>query len=324
MKAAIVSGTGCEPALGEIAPPTPIFGENWIKVTAAAISHVTKARVSGAHYSANEVFPFVVGIDGVGRLEDGRRVYFGLPRSPFGSMAEFVVAAPRFCVSLPDDLDDFTAAAVANPGVSSWAALTERARLQAGETVLINGATGTAGRLAVQVAKWLGAGKIIATGRNPIALGDIRQNGAVTTIQLGAEPALLERRLVEEFEEGVDIVIDYLWGKSAECLLSVAAKAGSNGRPLRFVQVGSVSGPEIALPGALLRASAIDLMGCGVGSVSVERLVELTGDVLRAATPGNLYINFRKVPFADFDRAWPKDDSTSRTVFDLTQGATWG
>lgn len=323
MKAAIVSVIGCEPALGEIAPPIPFFGENWIKVTAAAISRVTKARVSGAHYSANEVLPFVVGIDGVGRLDDGRRVYFGLPRSPFGSMAEFVVSAPRFCVPIPDDLDDFTAAAVANPGVSSWAALTARAHLQPGETVLINGATGTAGRLAVQVAKWLGAGKIIATGRNPIALGEIKHVGAVTAIQLGTDPASLERRLVDEFEEGVDIVIDYLWGKSAECLLSAAAKAGCNGRPLRFVQVGSVSGSQIALPGALLRASAIELMGCGIGSVTVEKLVELTGDVLRATIPGNLDINFRKIPFADFDRAWPKDDSTSRTVFDLTQGATW-
>ncbi len=65
-------------------------------------------------------------------------------------------------------------------------------------------------------------------------------------------------------------------------------------------------------------------MGCGIGSVSVQRLVEITGEVLRATIPGNLDINFRKVPFADFDKAWPKDDSTSRTVFDLTQGATWG
>ncbi|MBK5567154.1 zinc-binding alcohol dehydrogenase family protein [Ensifer sp. SSB1] len=324
MKAAIVAAMGREPVLGEVSPPAPLFGENWIKVTAAAISHVAKARVSGAHYSANEVFPFVVGIDGVGKLDDGRRVYFGLPRPPFGSMAEYVVAAPRFCVPLPDDLDDFTAAAVANPGASSWAALTERARLQPGETVLINGATGTAGRLAVQIAKWLGAGKIVATGRNPIALGELKQSGAVTTIQLAAEPEALERRLVDEFEQGIDIVIDYLWGKSAVCLLTAAAKAGRDRPPVRFVQVGSVSSVEIPLPGALLRASAIELMGCGIGSVSVQRLVEITGEVLRATIPGNLDINFRKVPFADFDKAWPKDDSTSRTVFDLTQGATWG
>ena len=95
-----------------------------------------------------------------------RRVYFVLPRAPYGSMAEQAVVPSAHCVPLPDELDDVTAAAIANPGMSSWAAYTERARLKAGETVLVNGATGTAGRLAVQIAKYLGARKVIATGRN--------------------------------------------------------------------------------------------------------------------------------------------------------------
>lgn len=321
MRAAIVSAMGVAPTLGEMDPPVPLDGEQRIKVTAAAISHVTKAHASGVHYSANGVFPFVVGIDGVGRLDDGRRVYFALPRSPFGSMAELCVADARLCVSLPDDLDDFTAAAIANPGMSSWAALTERARLQRGETVLINGATGTSGRLAVQIAKWLGAGKVLATGRNPIALEEIRQSGADVIIPLGAEPETLDKRLMKEFAEGVDIVIDYLWGRSAERLLISAAKAGSVASPMRFVQVGSISGSEISLPSAVLRASAIELMGSGKGSVSADKLLEITNTVLRSTRPARLDISFRKVPFADFDTAWPKNDSTSRTVFDLSQGA---
>lgn len=321
MRAAIVSAMGVAPTLGEMDPPVPLDGEQRIKVTAAAISHVTKAHASGVHYSANGVFPFVVGIDGVGRLDDGRRVYFALPRSPFGSMAELCVADARLCVSLPDDLDDFTAAAIANPGMSSWAALTERARLQRGETVLINGATGTSGRLAVQIAKWLGAGKVLATGRNPIALEEIRQSGADVIIPLGAEPETLDKRLMKEFAEGVDIVIDYLWGRSAERLLISAAKAGSGASPMRFVQVGSISGSEISLPSAVLRASAIELMGSGKGSVSADKLLEITNTVLRSTRPARLDISFRKVPFADFDTAWPKNDSTSRTVFDLSQGA---
>ena len=139
-------------------------------MTAAAISHVVKSRASGAHYSASGQFPFVVGIDGVGRLDDGRRVYFVLPRAPYGSMAEQTVAPSAQCLALPDDLDDVTAAAIANPGMSSWAAYKERAKLKAGETVLVNGATGTAGRLAVQIAKHLGAKKVIATARNADAL----------------------------------------------------------------------------------------------------------------------------------------------------------
>lgn len=89
---------------------------------------------------------------------------------------------------------------------------------------------------------------------------------------------------------------------------------------MRFVQVGSISGSGISLPSAVLRASKIELMGSGNGSVSADRLVEITGEVLRSTRLANLDISFRKVPFADFDAAWPKNDSTTRTVFDLSQG----
>lgn len=322
MRAAIVSAAGRAPALGEIASPVATAGERLIQVNAAAISHVVKARASGAHYSAGEQFPFVVGIDGVGRLEDGGRVYFALPRSPFGSMADYTVADARLCVPVPDDLDDFTAAAIANPGMSSWVAMTERARLKPGETVLINGATGTSGRLAIQIAKLLGAGRIIATGRNVKALGEAKSLGADMAIQLGEDAGQLEHRFMQEFAQGVDIVIDYLWGRSAERLLIAAAKAGRDAVPMRFVQVGSVSASDITLPSAVLRASAIELMGSGHGSVPIPRLIEITGEVLRATVPSNLTTTFKPVPFADFDQAWPLDDSTCRTVFAMNAGRT--
>src|SRR6202034_4139254 len=144
----------------EFSEPEPAAGESRIAVTAAAISQVVKSRASGTHYSSSDQFPFVVGIDGVGRLDDGSRVYFALPKAPFGSMSEKTVIRPSQCVSLPHDLSDVTAAAIANPGMSAWAAFKERARLAAGESVLINGATGTAGRLAVQIAKHMGARRV--------------------------------------------------------------------------------------------------------------------------------------------------------------------
>ena len=111
-----------------------------------------RSRAAGTHYSSSGGFPFVAGIDGVGRLDDGRRVYFLMPNAPFGAMAERTVAPSTRCLMLPDELDDATAAAIANPGMSSWAAYAERAKLKQGETVLVNGATGAAGRLAVQIA----------------------------------------------------------------------------------------------------------------------------------------------------------------------------
>src|SRR6202000_2443035 len=84
----------------------------------------------------------------------------------------------KHCIPWPDDVDDITAAAIANPGMSAWAALMERAHFKAGETVLVNGATGTAGRLAVQLAKYFGAGKVIATGRNEAELEQVKALGA--------------------------------------------------------------------------------------------------------------------------------------------------
>ena len=235
MKAAIVQGAGQTPVYGDIAEPVPAAGENRITVTAAAISHVVKSRASGQHYSSSDQFPFVVGIDGVGRLDDGSRVYFVMPRAPYGSMAERTVAPSALCLPLPDELDDATAAAIANPGMSSWAAYTERAKLKPGESVLVNGATGTAGRLAVQIARHLGAGKIIATGRDVEVLRQLEALGADVTIPLTDDEAVLEASFREQFKQGVDVVIDYLWGKSAERLLITGAKAGAErgARPVR-------------------------------------------------------------------------------------------
>jgi NADPH:quinone reductase-like Zn-dependent oxidoreductase len=319
MKAAIVQEAGHAPVYGEFAEPAPSPGEARIRVTAAAISHVVKSRASGAHYSSSGRLPFVVGIDGVGRLDDGRRVYFVLPRAPYGSMAEQTVVPVAHCLPLPDGIDDVTAAAIANPGMSSWAAYTERARLKPGETVLVNGATGTSGRLAVQIAKHLGAKKIIATGRNANALQSVTALGADVTIPLTGDEAALAARFEEQFAAGVDVVIDYLWGRSAESLLTAGARAGADAVPIRFVQVGAISGADITLPGAVLRSSAIELMGSGIRSLSLDRLVAAVGGLLQATVPGGLAIAATPVPLSEVEQAWPRDDSTRRTVFTVEE-----
>jgi NADPH:quinone reductase-like Zn-dependent oxidoreductase len=315
LKAAVVLQAGQPPVYADFADPVPSAGERRITVTAAAISQVVKSRASGRHYSSSGHFPFVAGVDGVGRLDDGSRVYFALPRAPHGSMAERTVVSSTQCLALPDDLDDVTAAAIANPGMSSWVAYTERAKLKAGETVLVNGATGTAGRLAVQIAKRLGAKKVIATGRNAKALRSVAALGADVTIPLVENEQSLEDSFKEQFAEGIDVVIDFLWGKSAERLLIAGAKAGADAVPIRFVQIGSMSGEEIALPSAVLRASAIVLMGSGIGSVAADRLFNAIGAVLRATVPAGLKIATTPVALAEVERAWLSDASTRRTVF---------
>lgn len=314
MKAVVVHEAGQAPLYGDFPEPVPSAGEHRITVTAAAISHITRGRASGMHYSSHALFPFVVGVDGVGRLDDGRRVYFVMPRAPYGSMAEQSVAPSAQCLPLPDELDDVTAAAIANPGMSSWAAYVERARLKAGETVLINGATGTSGRLAVQIAKHLGAKKVIATGRNVDTLREVAALGADVTIPLVEDEAALEDSFKQQFAEGVDVVIDYLWGKSAQCLLVAGAKAGAEAVPIRFVQIGAMSGPNLTLPSAVLRSSAIELMGSGIGSVPPERMIMAIRGVLEAAHPHGFKIATAPVPLSEVGQVWSKHDHTRRTV----------
>ena len=320
MKAAIVMERGGTPVFADFDDPVPRVGEVLLDVTASAMSRVTKSRASGSHHTSPGSLPAVVGIDGVGRTQDGQRVYFALPKEPFGGMAEKVAVRLQQCIPLPDDVDDITAAAIAIPGMSSWAAFTERAHLIAGENVLINGATGTAGRLAVQIAKYMGAKRVIATGRDIAALEQVRALGADATIPLIQSPRELETAFKEQFGgEGVDVVLDYLWGKSAETLIIAAAKAGKNTVPVRFVHVGAVSGGDITLPGAALRSSALVLMGSGIGSIPLNGLVGAISGVLHAVVRGKLKIETEVAPLADVEETWKIDSGSSRVVFVIGQ-----
>lgn len=309
MRAAIISGSGRAPVFGEFDEPVANEGMELIQVSAAALSQFSKSRSAGTHYSSNSAFPAVAGADGVGRTADGRRVYFVLPESPYGALAEKCVVLPRQCVAVPDDVDDVTAAAIANPGMSAWATLMERARLQKGETVLVNGATGTAGRIAVQLAKYLGAAKVIGTGRNREELGELLSAGAdvVIPFELGGEAgaARHEETLIDELGRGIDVVIDYLWGESAKTIIVAIAKAAEDATPVRFVHVGGASKEEtIALPGAALRSSAIQLMGSGIKSVPFSKLLEAIRNVFAVVVPARLQIAAKTVPLEAISEYW--------------------
>jgi NADPH:quinone reductase-like Zn-dependent oxidoreductase len=314
MKAALVHALDQPPVYGDFPEPVASAGAVVVEVVAAAISHITRSRASGTHYSAGAALPFIPGIDGVGRLGDGSMVYFVMPEAPFGAMAERTLVAPQHCISVPDGLDPVTAAAIANAGMSSWAACVERARLRPGETVLINGATGAAGRLAVQIARHLGAGKVIATGRNPEGLRAAAELGADVTIPLHEDDDTLQKAFHQHFEAGIDVVIDYLWGRSAELALIAAARAGEDARPIRFIQVGAAGGAEIVLPGAVLRSSAIELKGSGIGSLGLDRLLACTGQMLQAAAQADFRLATQPVPLAEITQAWSRHEAGRRLV----------
>lgn len=311
MKAAIVSAAGEQPVYGDFPEPQADAQHVIVSVKAAAVSQLAKARASGKHYSATTNYPFITGIDGTGTLSNGDPVYFLAFDAPWGSMAERTLVPAAAIVPLPASLDPVLAAAIANPGMSSWAALTRRAQLQPGETVLINGATGTSGGLAVRIARHLGAGKIIATGRNREVLDQLRAQGADITLTLdelpGALPALMK--------EGIDIVLDYLWGQSALDIMQATVAGGE--KVVRFVQIGSLSGQEITLHSKLLRSSGLTLMGSGLGSVSDADLIACISEMLNAAAESDFSVAFQMRPLSEVAQAWQEDDSRSRTVFTL-------
>lgn len=199
--------------------------------------------------------------------------------------------------------------------MSSWAAFKERARLARGETVLINGATGTSGRLAVQIAKYLGAKKVIATGRHAATLAALVNLGADATVSLAQDKKALEDNFEAHFSEGVDVVLDYVWGESAETLLAAAAKAAPDAVPIRFVGIGAVSALNITLPSAVLRSSALEMMGSGINSVPLPRLVKAVQELIAAAMIAGFDVATKPVPLAQVADHWSKTDPAKPTVF---------
>jgi len=319
MKAAIVHAFDQPPRYGEIEAPVAAPGEVLVRVRAAALSQLVRAQASGKHYTSGKQLPLVPGADGVGLLEDGTRVYFAFPRKPIGAMAEVVAVDARNCVAVPDGVDDITAAAIANPGMSSWAALQERAHFQAGERVLVNGAAGASGRLAIQVAKYLGASRVVATARNPAVEAELRALGADDFISLDQPAEQLTAALRDEIKgRGIDVVLDYLWGQPAACILDALGGPGDGETAprLRFVNIGSMAGASIPMNPGVLRGSGLEMTGSGLGSVSNAGLVQVVGQLLNAIDAAGLTVEAKAVPLAEVEAVWPQA-SAERVVFVL-------
>jgi NADPH:quinone reductase-like Zn-dependent oxidoreductase len=307
MKAAVVESFEAPPRYGEFPAPLAEPDEVLVSVKAAAVTQLARAFAAGKHYAAARP-PVVPGIDGVG-LSDDRRVYFAFPRPPVGSMAEQVAVKRAYLTPLPDDLDDVTAAAAANPGMSSWVGLTRRARLVRGESVLVNGAAGVSGRLAIQVAKHLGARRVIATARHPAVEAELRALGADALIVLSPDSAALTEAFRRELREhGVDVVLDYLFGTSAEAFIQACVGSGRGAAEprVRFIQLGTLAGPNITLPAAALRSSGLELIGMGLGAVSNAELILGIGEFLATYRAAGFRVETAVAPLGDVEAAWSR------------------
>jgi NADPH:quinone reductase-like Zn-dependent oxidoreductase len=303
MKAAVVKSFDHPPRYEEFPDPVAIGEEEVVDVLAVGLHPRVRSGANGTHYTSEGTLPMVPGFDAVARRADGRLVYFVSDDGAAGTMAERAVLDPRRAVELPGDADAVAIAAAMNPGMSSWVGLRRRAELAPGESVLVLGATGNAGRMAVQIAKLLGAGEVIAAGRNAEILATLPGLGADRVVSLeGGEEAIAT--LAEAASE-VDVVLDYLWGKPAEAAIPAIVRARTGrSRALRWVQIGAITGPEIALPSAALRACNLKLMGSGQGSVSTAGIVEELPALAREVDAGNLAVEAESVPLADVESAW--------------------
>lgn len=314
MQAAVVNVLGEAPRYQSFVEPVAGEGEAVITVRAAGLHPIVKARASGAHYSSDGAFPLIPGVDGVGTLEDGTRVFFGFARAPFGSMAERTVTRRSMCIPLPDGIDDVQAAAVANPGMSAWVSMKERARVAAGETVLVLGATGVAGQMAIQVARYLGAKRVIGVGRNVEALAAANLD---SIIALGEPEEAVREAFAAEAAKGIDVVIDYLWGRPTELLLEALAKGfkASATHRTRLVEVGDSAGKTISLPGAILRSVDLTLLGSGFGSARLDVIFAAIPTLFALAADGKLKIDVEPVPLARVEAAWSRVEKGRRIVF---------
>jgi NADPH:quinone reductase-like Zn-dependent oxidoreductase len=308
MKAAILYQLGQAPQYGDFAEPVAQNdNELLLTVKAVAVKNLDKGIASGAHYSSNTVQqPKVVGIDGVGVLADGTRVYgFGIG----GVMAEKALINKKMTVKLPSGIDDVTAAALPNAVMGAAAALRFRAEVKPGETVLINGATGVTGMLAVQIAKHYGAKKVIATGRNAEQLELLLQLGADEIISLKQDDEQIISKLKEiRSTSPIDVVIDYLWGHPAELIFAALQGKGAVTHKLRYVTVGGMAGDKIQLSSGTLRSADIEISGSGLGSLPAEAMqllfTEVLPEMMQLAADGKLKIETVTAELKDIETAW--------------------
>ncbi len=310
MKAAVVFQKGALPTYTEDFAEPKVQDENelLISVKASAVKNLDKMQASGKHYSTqNEAFAAkVVGGDGVGFLQDGTRIY-GIGIS--GMIAEKASVEESRMVKLPENIDDAVAAALPNAVMGSAIALRFRAALQDGETVLINGATGVTGKIAVQIAKHYGAKKVVATGRNEQSLKELLVLGADEIISLKQEDEAFASQLKKLHQEKpIDVVIDYLWGKSAELILSALKGNGGFSHRTRYVTVGGMMGDSITLSSSILRSTDIQILGSGLGTWTREEVkllfTEILPEMFQLAADNKLKIETVNIPLKDIETAW--------------------
>jgi NADPH:quinone reductase len=305
MRAAVIERYGEPPVLRDVPEPRA-DGASVVDVTAAPLNPVDLSIAGGKFYAGSPPTPYVPGGEGVGRQrQDGKlgpRVYFRAAL-PSGAMAERAVVSRGQTVPIPDSVPDGVAAALGTPGIAAYLGLARRAHLKAGETVLILAASGVLGTIAVQVARLLGAGRIIAGARDERGLARARELGAHATVDLKQTERLTER--IREASHGqLQVVIDPIWGVPGVAALEAMSPLG------RFVQLGGSASPEAVVKSGILRGRYLSILGYTSFLVPWEDQAAAYRTLIDYAASGQLKVEFEVLPLDAAPEAW-KQQATS-------------
>ena len=314
MNAAVVNSFSEPPHYQEFDIPRPGDHQALVDVLAVGLHPRVRTGAAGAHYTSTGKLPMIPGIDGVGRRADGTLLYFLSGDDVFGTMADKAVADVRRSIELPDNVDVARVAATMNPAMSSWVALRRRVPLKPGQSVLVLGATGNAGTMAVQVAKRLGAGRVVGAGRDLTRLHALTSLGADEVVPLtddvDATAAALGRAASE-----VDIVIDYLWGRPAQGAITALLTGRSDrSRALDWIQIGAMAGPTIELASVALRSANLRLQGNGQGAVSETVYLAELPSLVDEIDAGTIAVQTNSQPLADVETIWRRADVPGQRV----------
>ena len=316
MNAAVVTSFDEPPHYQQFEVPQPAGdGEILVDVLAVGLHPRVRTGAAGAHYTSRRTLPMIPGVDGVGRRQDGRRVYFAAGDDVIGTMADQAVVDVRRAVELPDGTDVAKVAAAMNPAMSSWVALRRRVPIEPGQGVLVLGATGNAGMMAVQIARLLGAGRVVGAGRDPGRLGALTSLGADEVVPLTDDQDATDRALGAAAGE-VDIVIDYVWGRPAErAIMALLVARADRSRAMNWIQIGAMAGPTIELPSVALRSANFRIQGNGQGAVSTAAYLAELPSLVREINAGTIAVKPHTVPLANVEAIWARPDPPGeRTV----------
>jgi len=305
MRAAVIAGPDSPPAVREVPAPVPGPGEDLIAVSSAALNPHDQVVAAGINFAAP--YPYVTGIECVGRTEDGRRVYVAPTNPPNGSLAEYtVIPAPR-AIAIPDGLSDEQALSIGMAGTTAWLALTWKGRLEPGQSVLVTAATGAVGQVAVQAAKVLGASRLVAAGRNRDVLEGLLQRGADETLVIDAA---YEKNLAATAGDGFDLVVDGLYGDFIGPAIRATRRNG------RVVNFGMRAGRSATISGIELKGR--ELIGFATTDAGPERIREAYERMVEHALDGTLVVAAESMPLQDVAIAWEKQRDSPNTKLVLT------